>query len=211
VVDLQPILRFGLKERLEREGDLEITGEADSVETGIEAVERLAPEIVILDLLLKGASGIDLIKKIKHRAPQISMLVFSAYDESLYAERALRAGARGYLMKQECMDQIITALRTVQSKEVYVSDEMGAKMLSKMVDGRPASSSPIDRLSDRELEVFQLIGQGLGTRQIAERLHLSIKTIESYRAHIKDKLNLRTAMELVHHAIQWSGNEAAKG
>ncbi|MCH2376506.1 MAG: response regulator transcription factor, partial [Planctomycetes bacterium] len=114
-------------------------------------------------------------------------------------------------MKQESTDEVINAVRTVLSKEIYVSDQMGSKMLNKLVDGQPASSSPVERLSDRELEVFQLIGQGQGTRQIAERLHLSIKTIESYRAHIKDKLNLRTAMELVHRAIHWAGNEAGNG
>lgn len=210
LVDMYPVVRLGLKQMIDKEVDLRVCGEADSVETGFAALESLKPDVVILDLALKGASGIELIKRIKQHYSLIPVLVFSLSHESLYAERSLRAGARGYLMKSASGEEIITAIRTLLSQEIYVSGPMGSRMLSKFVEGRPATSSPIDRLSNRELEVFQLIGQGLGTRQIAEKLHLSIKTIESYRAHIKDKLNLGSAMELVHHAIHWQESHESR-
>lgn len=155
-----------------------------------------------------GASGIELLKNIKARFPKLQVLVLSMHDETVYAHRALRAGASGYIMKQEATEKVLTALRKVLRGEVYLSDRLGARMLNTLVGGRSSgAASPIEALSDRELEVFSLIGQGHGTRPIAEKLHLSVKTIESHRAHIKEKLNLQTATELVHHAIQWVQSE----
>jgi DNA-binding NarL/FixJ family response regulator len=160
--------------------------------------------MVTVDISLKDTSGIELIKDIKVQYPNLPVLTLSMHDEGVYAERALRAGARGYIMKQEATEKVVTAIRRVLSGEVYVSDGMAAKMVSKLVAGpAEAGGSPVDRLSDRELEVFRLIGAGYGTREMAEKLHLSIKTIETYRAHIKDKLDLVDANELLRTAITW--------
>jgi DNA-binding NarL/FixJ family response regulator len=146
----------------------------------------------------------ELIKDITARYPDLLVLALSMHDESLYGERALRAGAKGYIMKAEATENVVTAIRKVLSGQIYVSDKMAAKMVRKLVSSEPqVGASAIERLSDRELEVFHLIGQGYGTRQISERLHLSIKTIETYRAHIKEKLNLADANELLQYAIQW--------
>ncbi len=148
----------------------------------------------------------------RQRFPKLQVLVLSMHDESVYAHRALRAGASGYIMKQEATEKLLVALRKILRGEVYLSDRLGARMLNTLVGGRaPSATSPIEALSDRELEVFSLIGQGHGTRPIAEKLHLSVKTIESHRAHIKEKLNLQNATELVHHAIQWVQSERLVG
>ena len=150
----------------------------------------------------------ELIKDIKARYPNLAVLALSMHDESLYAERALRAGAKGYIMKAEATEKVIGAIRKILSGDIYLSEPMAAKLIHKLVGGRTeVSTSAIDRLSDRELEVFRLIGQGYGTRQIAEKLHLSVKTIESYRAHIKEKLNLSDAAELLQYAIQWVSSQ----
>ena len=166
--------------------------------------------MVIVDVSLKQTSGLELIKDIKTRYPGMPVLTLSMHDESLYAERALRAGARGYIMKQQATEELITAIRKVLDGQIYVSDTVAAKMVGKLVSGRPdVGASAIDRLSDRELEVFRLIGEGHGTRQIAEKLHLSVKTIETYRAHIKEKLNLADSAELLLYAIQWVKGQSA--
>src|SRR3954467_248092 len=204
LVDDHPIVRQGLAEMIDQEKDLQVCGTAEDVHKALDAVERLKPDLVIADISLKGSNGIELLKNIKIRYPRMLVLVLSMHDESLYAVRALRAGAAGYIMKQEATEKVLTAIHQVLGGEIYLSERMEKKMMHQLVGGRTArTGSPIEDLSDRELEVFGLIGQGHGTRQIAEELHLSIKTIESHRAHIKEKLNLRNATELVQHAIQW--------
>src|SRR5438552_15692469 len=164
----------------------------------------LKPDLVVVDISLRGSNGIELLKNIKVRYPRMLVLMLSMHDESLYAIRALRAGAAGYIVKHEATEKVLTAIRQVINGEIYLSERMEKKMMQQLVGGRAArTGSPLEDLSDRELEVFNLIGQGHGTRQIAEELHLSIKTIESHRAHIKEKLNLKNATELVQQAIQW--------
>jgi DNA-binding NarL/FixJ family response regulator len=181
------------------------------VPEALQAIAAEQPDIAIVDLSLHDTSGLELIKDLKANGPQTPVLVLSMYDETLYAERALRAGARGYIMKEEATERVMTAIRKVLSGEVYLSEKMSARLVSKFVDG-PASadSSPVERLSDRELQVFELIGRGSGTRQIAETLHLSVKTIETHREHIKAKLRLANNSELVQHAIQWMNFEQPK-
>lgn len=204
IVDDHPIVRQGLAEMINQESDLAICGTAEDVHRALELVERAKPDLVVVDVSLKGSNGIELLKNIKIRFPRMLVLVLSMHDENLYAVRALRAGAAGYIMKQEATEKVLHAIHRVLGGEIYLSDRMERKMMHQLVGGRAArTGSPIEDLSDRELEVFGLIGQGHGTRQIAEELHLSIKTVESHRAHIKEKLNLRNATELVQHAIQW--------
>jgi DNA-binding NarL/FixJ family response regulator len=169
-------------------------------------MKPLKPDAAIVDISLKGASGLELLKNIKVQFPELKVLVLSMHDETLYAERALRAGASGYIMKQEASEQVLTALRKILTGEIYLSENMNSKLMHQFFNNRGTPlGSEMERLSDRELEVFGLIGQGRGTRQIAEQLHLSVKTIESHRAHIKEKLNLKNATELVHRAIQMRG------
>ena len=208
IVDDHPIVRRGLAELINREENLMVCGQAEDAYDAMEAIKTLKPDLVIVDISLKEKSGIEVIKDIKSRYPTLTVLILSMHDESLYAERALRAGAKGYIMKQEATEKVITAIRKVLSGQVYVSNRMAARMVGKFVGGGPdVGASEIDRLSDRELEVFCLIGQGHGTREIAEKLHLSVKTIETYRAHIKEKLNLTSAAELLRYAIRWASSE----
>jgi DNA-binding NarL/FixJ family response regulator len=204
LVDDHPIVRQGLAELIDHEKDLSVCGVADDIHHALDQVGALGPDLVIVDISLRGSNGIELLKNIKVRYPKQAVLMLSMHDESLYAVRALRAGAAGYVMKQEATEKVLSAIRQVLNGEIYLSERMEKKMMHQLVGGRAArTGSPLEDLSDRELEVFNLIGQGHGTRQIAEELHLSIKTIESHRAHIKEKLNLKNATELVQHAIQW--------
>jgi DNA-binding NarL/FixJ family response regulator len=203
VVDDHPIVRQGLVQMIEHEPDLEVCGQAEDSHTALQAVDKLKPDMAIIDISLKGASGIELMKSIKLQHPNFRVLALSMHDESLYAERALKAGARGYIMKHEAPERVIAAIRRILGGEIYVSENMTARMVHKLVDGAEDGSTGIESLTDRELEVFRLIGLGHGTRQIAEELFLSVKTIESYRAHIKEKLALDNATELIQHAIQW--------
>lgn len=204
LVDDHPIVRQGLAQLINHEKDLCVCGMADDGHKALELIGTLSPDLVIVDISLKDSNGIELLKNIKIRHPRQAVLMLSMHDESLYAVRALRAGAAGYVMKQEATEKVITAIRQVLNGEIYLSARMEKKMMQQLVGGRVVrTGSPLEDLSDRELEVFNLIGQGQGTRQIAEALHLSIKTIESHRAHIKEKLNLKNATELVQHAIQW--------
>lgn len=204
IVDDHPIVRQGLAQLIDRQNDLQVGAEAEHAEGAMALIRRQTFDAAIVDLSLPGVSGIELIKQIQAEAPALPVLVLSMHDEQFYAERALRAGARGYVMKQEAIERVIEAVRKVMRGEIYVSREVADKLLHKLVSGDAnPMGSPVERLSDRELEVFQLLGQGYGTRQVAEMLHLSVKTIESYRANIKDKLQLRNAAELVQHAVQW--------
>jgi DNA-binding NarL/FixJ family response regulator len=208
VIDDHPIVREGLAQLINRQPDLVVCGHAEDAYAALKAMENLKPEIAVADISLKGADGIELIKNLKMRIPGLPVLVLSIHDESFYAPRALRAGARGYIMKQEATENVLIALRRVLSGEIYLSERMANKMLQQLVGITSTTGRfAVDRLSDRELEVFRLIGQGHGTRRIAEELHLSIKTVESYREHIKDKMTLNDANELVQHAIQWAEQE----
>lgn len=204
IVDDHPIVREGLSELINREMDVRIVA---SAETADEALEILRSEteidVAIVDLSLPGLSGIELIRMIREEFPGTPVLVLSMHDEQFYAERALRAGARGYVMKQESIDHVIEAIRKVRRGDLYVSKDVAEKMLFRIVSGDGRDDPEVQRLSARELEVFQLIGQGYSTREIAEMLHLSVKTIESYRANIKEKLGLRGAAELMQHAVKW--------
>ena len=208
IVDDHPIVRQGLADLLNEEPDLAVTSQAEDAPEAMQIIRKEKPDIVIIDVSLKETSGIELIKDIKALDSEIPILTLSMHDESLYAERALRAGAKGYIMKQEATDKIVNAIRTVLKGQLYLSDRMSSRILRKIVGGGvEVESSPIDRLSDRELEVFTLLGQGHGTRQISEQLHLSIKTIETYRSHIKEKLDLADSTELLQHAIQWVNSQ----
>jgi DNA-binding NarL/FixJ family response regulator len=208
IVDDHPIVRQGLADLLNEEQDLAVIGQAEDAPEAMQIIRKQKPDIVIIDVSLKETSGIELIKDIKALDSEIPVLTLSMHDESLYAERALRAGAKGYIMKQEATDKIVNAIRTVLKGQLYLSDRMSSRILRKIVGGGvEVESSPIDRLSDRELEVFTLLGQGHGTRQISEQLHLSIKTIETYRSHIKEKLDLADSTELLQHAIQWVNSQ----
>ena len=208
VVDDHPIVRQGLSLLINRETDLAVCGEAEDAQTAIQSVAAIRPDIVIVDISLNGPDGLDLLKDIRIRYPEIPVLILSMHDESIYAERALRAGAQGYIMKQEATEKVLVALRRILSHEIYVSERIANRMPQRYI-GSPTVGKPssIADLTDRELEVFRLIGEGHSTRQIAEDLHISVKTVESYQAHIKEKLALRSARELVQHAIQWSINE----
>ncbi len=203
VVDDHPIVRQGLAQMIGHEEDMEVCGQAEDMNSALAAVDKLKPDLAVIDVSLKGTSGVELIKAIKARHPALRMLALSMHDESLYAERCLKAGAGGYIMKHEPPEKVIRAMRQVLAGQIYVSDSMTARMVHKLVDGNDSGATGIDSLTDRELEVFRLIGMGHGTRQIAEELFLSVKTIESYRAHIKEKLALDNATELIQHAIQW--------
>jgi DNA-binding NarL/FixJ family response regulator len=204
LVDDHPIVRQGLTEMVNHEEDLSVCGTAEDMNQALEQIERLKPDLVVLDISLKGSNGIEVLKDIKVRLPKTVVLMLSMHDETLYAVRALRAGAAGYVMKQEPADRVLDSMRRVLSGEIALSQSMEKTMMKQLFGGRADhTGSPLEDLSDRELEVFRLIGKGCSTRQIAEELHRSIKTIESHRAHIKEKLNLKNAMELVQHAIQW--------
>lgn len=210
LVDDHPILRRGLAQLINQEADMTVCGEAEDAPRAFEAVSTLLPDVAVVDISLKGGNGIELIKNVKARFPDLPILVLSMHDESLYAERALRAGGLGYIMKEEAIGQVLVAIRQVLLGEIFLSDKMKAKMLQQLANGKAKTFvSPIEHLTDRELEVFRLIGEGRSTRQIAGELHLSVRTVEAYREYIKSKLNLKNATELVQHAFHWVHHEAA--
>src|SRR6202167_554291 len=189
LVDDHPIVRQGLALLIDREADLSVCGEADGAHSAFHAIETLRPDIVLLDISLNCPDGLEVLKEIRMKSGSLPVLILSMHDESIYAERAMRAGANGYIMKQEATEKVLVALRRILSGEIYVSDRIANNMLRHYVRGANVSEhSSVSDLSDRELEVFRLIGEGQGTRQIADALHLSVKTVESYQAHIKEKL-----------------------
>jgi DNA-binding NarL/FixJ family response regulator len=204
LVDDHPMVRERLTQLIDQQPDLQVCGEAGDVPEAILAIEARRPDIVILDLTLRSSSGLELIKDFKARGVGLPILVLSMHEESLYAERVLRAGAQGYVSKQESSHHILTAIRTVLAGRIHVSPEISSSLMKRMVGAAPkAEPSPVASLADRELEVFQRIGQGQSTRKIAENLGLSVKTVESYRARIKEKLRLDDGVQLLKRALQW--------
>lgn len=208
LVDDHPIVRQGLAQMINREPDLTVCGEAQEAASVLQAISTERPDILIVDISLVGPDGLELVKTIRLRHLSLPVLILSMHDEAIYAERALRAGANGYIMKHEAAERVLVAIRQVLNREIYVSERVASRILHHYITGSPAAGqSPLADLSDRELEVFRLIGEGHSTRAIAEELHLSVKTVESHQAHIKDKLSLKNGRELVQHAIQWAMNE----
>ncbi len=203
IVDDHPLVRQGLIGLLSNEPDFDVCGEAASVAEARQAVLATDPDVVIMDLTLKDGNGIELIKDLKHQASHIKVLALSMHDESIFAERVLRAGGMGYVGKEEVSRTIVHAVRAVIAGKHYLSSKMTEQMVSRAFTGGDLSRSPIERLSDREIEVFELIGQGMTVRAIASKLQLSPKTIETHREHIKEKLELKNATELTKHAVQW--------
>jgi DNA-binding NarL/FixJ family response regulator len=203
LVDDHPLVRRGLAEVIGREPDLETCGEAADVAEALAEVERSNPDIVVIDLTLKTGHGIELLERLKARDPALKTLVSSMHDENLFAERVLRAGARGYVTKQEPPEVLVRAIRQVLRGELYLSPRMTSRLLNRVVVGASTQEDPVQGLSNREVEVYEMIGQGLTVQQIASRLHLSPKTIETHREKIKQKLNVKSSAELNRRAVQW--------
>jgi DNA-binding NarL/FixJ family response regulator len=204
LVEDHPITREGFAQLINYQADLEVCGQAGSAAKALADIESVQPDLVIVDLSLADSNGLELIKQLKTRWPSLALLVLSTHDESLYAERALRAGARGYVMKQAPTSEVMGAIRAVLSGELYLSEGMRSRLVHKHLAGQdPLRGTEMDGLTDRELEIFELIGHGQTTRRIAAKLHLSVSTVETHRAHIKEKLRLTNAMELVRRAVEW--------
>ena len=209
LVDDHAVVRFGIGQLINHQSDLEVCGEEEDASHALSAIEKLGPDLVIADISLKDSSGLELMRNIKAQHPKLPVLVVSSHDENIYAEVAFRAGALGYLTKQEALEKILTAIRRVLGGAIYVSDALAAKMLQQQVRGQTNINEPVVKnLSDRELEVFQMIGRWKKTSEIAKELHLSIKTIEYYREQIKLKLNLASASELTQYATSWVQRES---
>jgi DNA-binding NarL/FixJ family response regulator len=208
LVDDHAVVRYGIAQLINRESDMIVCGEEEDAAHAMTAIEKLRPALVIADISLKDSSGLELMRNIKAQFTKLPVLVVSAHDESIYAEVAFRAGALGYMMKQEALEKIVTAIRRVLSGNIYVSEALASKMLQQQIRGKTdVQDSPVKSLSDRDLEVFQLIGQWKKTSEIAQELHLSVKTIEYYREQIKHKLNLKNSSELTQHATAWVQRE----
>ena len=204
LVDDHPLVRDGLANLIHQQSDLVVCGQADDAVEALSKIGAIKPDLVVVDIHLPGSSGIELIKSIKNSYPDILTIALSMYDEKLYAERVIRAGARGYVMKRETSNRMLAAIREVLEGKLGVSEDVAALFMAKFVGGRsPVSGSSIELLSDRELEIFRMIGQGLDTRNVADTLHISIKTVQAYCARIKDKLNLANATELLREATLW--------
>jgi DNA-binding NarL/FixJ family response regulator len=203
VVDDHPVVRDGLAAQFATQSDLELCGEAEDLAGALALIESVRPDLAIIDISLKSGNGIDLVKRIRARSEQIFILVWSMYPEHLYAERALRAGAQGYVHKGRSTREILDALRTVLAGKIYLSADQADRVLQRLVGGKEAEHSPVEDLSDRELEAFELMGQGLTTEQIGEKMRISPKTVETYRARIKEKLRVGTFTELIQRAAQW--------
>jgi DNA-binding NarL/FixJ family response regulator len=210
IVDDHPIVRQGLRRVMENEDDLVVCGEAESARDARTAIKELHPDVVIADISLKQGDGIELVRDVRAHYPTLPILVLSMHDETIYAERMLSAGANGYIMKQAASDQFLASVRRVLDGGIYVSEAVGTNMIQKFAAGGAyISANPIDRLSNRELQILHMIGKGMSTRETAQSLNLSIKTIESHRQRIKRKLNLATGTQLVQYAVNWfTGREA---
>src|ERR1700744_5696048 len=211
LVDDHPLVREWLTNLIQHQPDLVICGESEDAPTALQGIRAAKPDVAIVDLALKNGSGMELIKDVKALAPNVAVIVLSMHDERLYAERALRAGARGYIMKRETAKKVVVAIRHVLAGKLFLSDRMIAAFAEKFLDGGvPAEGPAVDQLSDRELEVFQLLGQAHETRQIAETLHISMKTVQAFCARIKEKLKLASATELLREAIRWHESQQIK-
>lgn len=203
-MDDHPLVREWLTNLINQQPDLSVCGEADSAPQARQAIASMQPDVAVVDIALKDSSGIELIKDLKQSCPNVAVLVLSMHEETHYAERALRAGAKGYIMKRDTTKKVIAALRQVLEGKLYVSELIAASMAAQFVAGKTlVTGSPVEQLSDRELEVFELLGQGRGTRQIAEVLRVSVKTVQAYCARIKEKLSLASATELLREAVRW--------
>jgi DNA-binding NarL/FixJ family response regulator len=203
VVDDHPIVRRGLAQLIDCEADLQVCGQGEDVDDSFKAIKTAVPDLVLLDISLGDGDGVALLKRLRALDADLPVLMLSMHDESLYAERALRAGANGYVMKQEAPEILLAAIRRVLCGQIYLSDKMGKTLLKRMIDGPgTACLLPMDRLTDRELAVFRMIGAGLSVREIALKLHISSKTVEAHREHLKQKLNTKTSTELFRFAVR---------
>ena len=208
LVDDHPLVREWLTNLLHQQPDLSVCGEAAAAPEALESISKLKPDVAIVDISLQAGSGIELIKDVAALKPAVAVIVLSMHDENLYAERALRAGARGYVMKRETAGNVIAAIRSVLDGKMYLSERLRTAFAEKFLQAETVSSTPtVEQLSDRELEVFQLLGQGYETRQIAETMHVSLKTVQAFCARIKDKLKLASATELLREAVRWHENQ----
>ncbi|HEX4638886.1 MAG TPA: response regulator transcription factor [Chthoniobacterales bacterium] len=208
IVDDHPLFRKGLEQLINSSDHaFHVCGEATDAAEGMTVIRELKPDLAIVDLSLPGANGIELLKNVRAEFPKLPVLILSMHDESLYALRALRAGAQGYVMKQEALENVIVAIREVLSGKPYLSQDMSAKLITNFASGGD-QSNPTDKLSDRELEILELIGKGRDVREIAKVLHISAKTVETHRAHIKEKLNLKNARQVTRFAVQWLEGQA---
>jgi len=212
IVEDHPVVREGLTAMIQRQPDLVCCGEADGVGSALTAAATHKPDLILVDLRLRTGDGLELIKSLKAQLPAVRILVVSQFEETVYAERAMRAGAQGYVMKEQAAQEVLVAIRTILAGEIYASPRISALALKRMIQSKPAASgSGVENLTDRELEVFQLLGVGRSTRQIAQQLGLSIKTVETYRQSIKHKFGLQDAGELVRYAANWVGNQTFPG
>jgi DNA-binding NarL/FixJ family response regulator len=203
LVDDHPLVREWLANLINEEPDLEVCGQTGDARDALGLIGTLSPRIAVVDISLEGGSGLELIKDIQAQHPQVDTLVLSMHDETLYAERAMRAGAAGYIMKREATSKVLAAIRTVVGGELFYSNAVNAMLAQKLVQGAAAKPTAVEILSDRELEVFQLLGSGLSTRQISEQMNVSFKTVQAFCARIKEKLNLANINELIFHAVRW--------
>jgi DNA-binding NarL/FixJ family response regulator len=204
IVDDHPMMRDGLRALIEGQSDLEVCGEAEDAAPALADIERIKPDLAILDISLRSGNGLELIKDLQARAPSVVVLAITMHDESLYAERVLRAGGRGYIMKQEGGKRILEGIRAVLAGQTFVSANVSARILGSLSGRQAGATGGVEKLTDREFEVFQCIGRGLGTKDIAEKLKVSVKTVEVHRVHIKEKLGIATAPELIHFAVRWA-------
>ncbi len=204
IVDDHPLMRKGMGMTLQSELEFDVIGQSETAEEALKEIPKLKPDVAVIDISLPGMNGIELIKNLVIQIPELKILVVSRHDEELYAERAIRAGAKGYLMKLEAGDTLVTAVRQILNGNLFLSPEIGNQMIMKLAGNKATQSNdPLELLSDRELEVFELTGKGESTREIAEKLHVSVKTVESYRARIKEKMDLNSANDLLRRAVQW--------
>ena len=211
IVEDHPIVRRGLASLINLEADLEVCGFVEDARSALDSVNSLKPDLVLLDLFLKDSSGLDLLKSLAKRGANLPILVVSMHDETLYAERVLRAGAMGYVMKREAEQTVVAAIRRVLSGKVYLSEHIQERMLLNVTGRRAPDAPPRELLSDRELQIFEMLGHGRGIRQIADDLNISVKTVDAHRARIKDKLNLSSATEVLQHAVRWVQEESEPG
>ena len=212
IVDAHPVVRLGLTHLINNSSNLVVCGEAENTHEAYEIIRVLNPDMAIVEISFRGLSGIELIERIKQQYPNFPILVFSTLDESFYAERVIQAGAQGYIMKHEPLKKVLETIYKILRKEIYVSEKIAVRIMHRSIYNRSlGESSPLELLSNRELEVFRLLGQGFGTRRIAKKLFLSVKTIEAYRAHIKDKLKLKNGDDLLQQAIHWVQSESKIG